>query len=261
MKRETFLPFEDALAVVHSFNLKNHEDWRAWARPSNVPSQPEAVYRDRGWKNWGHWWGNKSYVSMKDKVYLPFDKALAFARSLNMRTQKDWHPWSSSGARPANMPAGPHNFYKHKGFQSWGHWLGTGAVAGHYKKRLPFAKAVVFARSLQLRTHAEWGTWCKSGARPDNIPPQPGSYYEHNGWQGYRHWLGTDIISPKHKQFLSFPKALLRTLPQVGEWAGVEGVVQEWCTAGQYFLPPRNNLHARRVARVRALAWHRHSVN
>ena len=38
-------------------------------------------------------------------------------------------------------------------------------------KFLPFADALVYAQSLQVYSQREWKAWCKTGARPPNMPP------------------------------------------------------------------------------------------
>ena len=76
-------------------------------------------------------------------------------------------------------------------WQGYGHWLGTGNVrVGYGQQFLTFNKALLYARTLKLKSHTEWKEWCNSGARPANIPSHPGKMYEHAGWQGYGHWLG-----------------------------------------------------------------------
>ena len=64
------------------------------------------------------------------KSFLPFEEALEFARSLNLKGCKEWWEWRSSGARPANIPSEPRNTYRYKGWQGYGHWLGTGNSVG-----------------------------------------------------------------------------------------------------------------------------------
>ena len=55
------LPFDKALAVVHTLRLANEKEWRAWCnngmRPPNVPSGPDKVYKHDGWLGWGQWLG------------------------------------------------------------------------------------------------------------------------------------------------------------------------------------------------------------
>ena len=67
--------------------------------------------------------------------FLPFDEALAVARSLGLANQFEWREWSKEGTRPPNMPSNPDTTYKDGGWQGWGHWLGTGSLSSKAKKR------------------------------------------------------------------------------------------------------------------------------
>ena len=96
-----------------------------------------------------------------------------------------------SGKRHANIPSNPHRTYKHDGWQGYGNWLGTSTVATKDYQFLPFKEALLYTRSLKLTGEKEWRVWSKSGARPPSMPSCPAKIYKHQGWQGYRHWLGT----------------------------------------------------------------------
>jgi hypothetical protein len=96
--------------------------------------------------------------------------------------------WDKEGLRPRNMPANPDTFYKDDGWQGWGHWLDTGRVA-RSTEFLPFEDALQAARALRLNTSKEWRAWCRTGARPANVPSDPPKVYENHGWQGWVHWL------------------------------------------------------------------------
>ena len=145
------------------------------------------------------------------KHFLPFVQALEHARSLKLKGFNEWRAWCKSGARPANIPANPEKIYQHDGWHGCGHWLGTGnAGVKKHHQFLPFKEALLHARSLKLKSHKEWVGWCKTGARPDNIPSHPDQTYKHDGWQGWGHWLGTGTVAHKGQQFLPFTEALLR---------------------------------------------------
>ena len=193
-----FLPFGEALAFVRSLRLKNKAEWYAWkrtgARPPNIPSGPETVYKHAGWQGCGHWLGTGA-VASANKVFLPFEEALLFVRSLRLKCRAEWEAWKRTGARPANVPGNPDKTYRHTGWQGYGHWLGTGTVATFNRVFLPFEEALVFVRSLRLKSAAEWKAWSKSGLRPANIPGTPDQCYRHVGWQGYGHWLGTGAVA------------------------------------------------------------------
>ena len=187
-----FLPFNEALLYAHSLKLKSQKEWRDWAktgdRPANMPSAPDEVYKHDGWQGYGHWLGTGNLVGGK-LAFLPFKKALLYARSLKLKGQKEWQDWAKTDVWPANMPSRPDITYRHEGWQGWGHWLGTSTVARNAHPFLPFKQAVLYARALKLNGQKEWEAWSKSCARPANIPSAPGQTYTHNGWQGYGHWL------------------------------------------------------------------------
>ena len=61
-----------------------------------------------------------------------------------------------------------------------------------------FPEALEFARSLKLKSRKEWRLWIKGEmphipAKPDDVPAHPDGVYKINGWQGWRHWLGTAV--------------------------------------------------------------------
>ena len=128
-KDQQFLPFKTALLCARSWKLTGTVEWEAWAkssaRPANIPSHPERAYKHEGWQGYGHWLGTGKVCVPKDQVFLSFEKALLYARSVNLRTKLQWELWRKSGARPANVPAGPDKYYKNDGWQGWRHWLGT----------------------------------------------------------------------------------------------------------------------------------------
>lgn len=58
-----------------------------------------------------------------------------------------------------------------------------------------FEEARAFARSLGLKSGAEWRRYSKGefehlGLRPEDVPGCPERIYRDEGWSGYRDWLG-----------------------------------------------------------------------
>jgi hypothetical protein len=234
-KKTEFLPFDKALHFVRSLGLVSSTEWRIWyksdTRPSNVPTKPEMVYKNNGWKGYGHWLGTGNNSDGK-KQFLSFKEALAVARSFGLTSRKAWTVWCKEGNRPNNVPACPDSAYRDAGWQDWGHWLGTGNIKSGMEQRLPFGEALAVARSLRLASSAEWYVWCKEGNRSPNVPSTPHIVYKHKGWQGWGHWLGTGNVrgSLPKKHFLPFDEAILVTqslgLANSKEWHewGKEGM-------------------------------------
>ena len=200
--KSKFLTFEKAQLYVCSLNLKSQRKWREWAksaaRPTNIPSNPGKTYKREGWHGYGHWLGG--IVGDREKHFLSFKKALVYARSLKLANYIEWQAWHKSTLRPANIPSAPDKVYKDHGWQGMGHWLGTGKIAPQKQTFLPFEEALLYARSLKLKRCEDWNLWRKSGARPANIPSTPDATYKHKGWQGYKHWLGTRMVTESSKK-------------------------------------------------------------
>ena len=199
IKRE-FLPFDKALLYVRALKLKSQAHWQQWrksgARPSNIPGNPDKIYKNDGWQGTPHWLGTGNSVGGQEQQFMLFNDALLYARSLKLKSQKEWKTWCKSGERPGSIPGRPDKTYTHDGWQGFGHWLGTSKVANLNRGFLPFDKALLYVRSLKLKTQKEWYAWSKSEERPDNIPAGPRATYKHDGWQGFRHWLGTATNVP-----------------------------------------------------------------
>ena len=232
-KPSKFAPFGQALTFAQSLGLAGKAEWEVWCkegrRPPNVPSNPNAAYKDGGWQGWGHWLGTGN-TKAATGCFLPFGEALAVARSLNLANRFEWEQWCKEGMRPPNVPADPPKVYKDGGWQGWVHWLGSSGIKKP-SKFAPFDQALTFAHSLGLASKKEWQAWCKEGRRPPNVPAAPNRVYKDGGWQGWGHWLGTGNQSSKAKkeQFLPFDEArrvarALRVVSQE-EWYA-------WCRSG-----------------------------
>ena len=197
-----FLSFELARAFVHTLGLKNTRGWALYCKngnkPQNIPTAPEKakMYSDE-WVSWGDWLGTGS-VSLQKKQFRPFKEARKFVRSLTLNNYTEWLRYRERGEKPDDIPVNPNIAYKNDGWVSHNDWLGTDK-----KKRskifLPFELARMQARTLNLKSRAEWLVYSKSNQRPENMPSSPDVYYKNNGWVSWRNWLGTGDISTKNK--------------------------------------------------------------
>jgi superfamily II DNA or RNA helicase len=218
-------PFEEARTFARKLEIRGQKDWRKYAkggfpekgqRPDDIPSNPEAIYKNKGWQGWGDWLGTGS-VAPRNMVFRPFDDARAFARRLGLTSQNDWNRYCKGelpekGRRPEDIPADPTGTYKTKGWQGWGDWLGTGNVAVHKRGFRPFEEARNFVRKLGLQSREDWKTYCSGGypnepMLPKDIPVDPPKPYKGKGWKGWGDWLGTGSVAPKNMQFRPFEEA------------------------------------------------------
>src|ERR1035437_5965268 len=202
-----FLPFKEARNFVHTLNLSNQYKWiqycRTGNRPLNIPSIPDKIYKDDGWKNWGDWLGTYKEVQRLQNC-KPFEEAKKIIHSLGLKNRNDWREYCRSGNKPNDIPAGPEQTYKNKGWISMGDWLGTGYIADKLRTYLSFNEARIFVHTLNLRTQNEWIQYCKSGNKPNDIPAKPDATYKNKGWIGIGDWLGT---GKSLGEYLSFEDA------------------------------------------------------
>ena len=122
--------FEESKTFARKLKLKSSTEWKKYrktsSKPSNIPSAPDAFYKDTGWISWSDFLGTGNISNInKNKAFLLFEKAREFVRKLNLRTYGEWYEYCKSGKRSINIPIHPHRTYKNKGWISWQDFLGT----------------------------------------------------------------------------------------------------------------------------------------
>eukprot|EP00947_MAST-08B_sp_MAST-8B-sp1_P006548 g6548.t1 len=231
------LAFEDARNIVRRLRLTSKKEWKEWSksgqRPSNMPSNPDQLYKGKGWVSYPDWMGYKA--TKIGGQMLSYALARAIVVKLKLTSLKEWYEWCKSGQRPSNVPSAPNEVYKGKGWVSWPDWMGYKPKAGHIKgQMLPFQSARDIVRRLRLTSHREWQEWSKSGQRPSNVPGNPAEAYKGKGWVSWPDWMGYQYTNgDQHKGtslMLSYASAraivVELKLTSLKEWF-------EWSKSGQ----------------------------
>lgn len=232
-------PFEDARRFVRDLGLKNRAEWQAYSRselpekgtlPDDIPREPGYLYKDSGWVSWGDWFGTGA-VAPSLREFRPFEDARRFARSLGLRSIKEWRAYShgnlpDKGVRPEDIPSNPNATYKHSGWANWGDWLGTGTVASYLRKYRTFEEARRFVHSLGFKGQTEWKAYCQGkipdkGTLPEDIPVNAHQTYKESGWTNWGDWFGTGTVGPGQRTFRSFEDAR-RFVRDLGLKSGAE---------------------------------------
>ena len=221
----SWMPFEEAREFIHTLNLKSETEWLRYCKgkmsgkralPADIPRKPSRTYARQGWKGLGDWLGTGA-IAPRLRKYRSFQDARTFVHSLNLKSRTEWEKFCKGhmpekGVAPVDIPRTPAGTYARKGWKGFGDWLGTGRVADQHKVYRQFKEARAFARSLNLKSQAEWNQFCKDqfpkkGALPADIPASPSQTYATNGWTGIGDWLGTGRIANQDKPYRSFEKA------------------------------------------------------
>jgi hypothetical protein len=121
------------------------------ARPADIPARPSQTYANSGWLGYGDWLGTGT-VSTRMRKFRSFKRARAFARSLGLKSQREWSVYCKSGKKPRDIPQSPHEVYADVGWLGLGDWLGTGTVASRLHKYRSFVSARAFVHGLGLKS-------------------------------------------------------------------------------------------------------------
>jgi hypothetical protein len=218
-----YRPFEEARAFVHSLNLKNGDEWRAFCKgqipkkgtlPAGIPANPNQTYSKSGWSGMGNWLGTGT-IANHNKTFMPFEEARAFVHSLELKSSDEWKKFCrgqmpENGMLHADIPRAPQHSYKTEGWKGYGDWLGTGRISNKIYR--PFKEARAFVHTLKLKGVDEWykfyrGQLPEKGVRPFDIPFNPYRTYSGKGWIGYGDWLGTGRIANVNKIYRPFKEA------------------------------------------------------
>jgi len=211
----SYMPFRKARLFARGLGLKTSKEWDLYYnkhKPPGIPAAPKIVYKDKGWEGMGDWLGTDSIAS-QFRVYRSYKKAVGFVRKLGLKSQKDWYRYVKGGfldkpTLPKDIPANPVRTYSGSGWKGIGHWIGSFNTAPYEREYMPFNKARLFARSLNLKSRSEWRNFCSNRLKtkkPINIPSNPNLVY--SSWKGMGDWLGTGNISNEQKKFLQFREA------------------------------------------------------
>jgi len=192
-QNRVFRDFEEAREYVHKLQLKNRKEWTDWtksgSKPDDIPCNPSKVYQDKGWIDYGDWFGT-GYVATFNRTYRPFLQARAYVHKLQLKNTQEWNDWIKSGEKPNDIPSNPNLIYKDTGWIGYGDWLGTGKVSSHNRTYRPFEEARDFVHQFYFKNQKDWLNWSKSGEKPDDIPSNPNIVYKDKGWNGLEDWLG-----------------------------------------------------------------------
>jgi superfamily II DNA or RNA helicase len=118
-----YRPFAEARAFIRQLGLRSQKDFAEWSqtndRPADIPSNPYNAYGTE-WTSWADWLGQNGADGFR-----PFGEARAYARSLGLKTRKEWAEHTRSAGFPKDLPVWPDYCYQDQGWQGWNDWLGT----------------------------------------------------------------------------------------------------------------------------------------
>jgi hypothetical protein len=149
--RRELMPFEDARRYTRALGLNSEGEhrayWKTHKRPLGMPSNPDKAYKGDGWISWPDFLGTDTRTNFD---WIPYEEAREFARSLGLRSAKEWWEYWKIHGRPQGIPMAPHIVYKRDGWISWSDFLGTGnrPVTAQMRHRLGGRRPSLRSRSM-----------------------------------------------------------------------------------------------------------------
>jgi hypothetical protein len=121
-----YYKYEECKKVIASFKLSSKSDFFRRIKDimnnnNRIPYNPYKTYKGE-WESWGEFLGTKK-IQDNLKVYLSFDDARLWARSLNFKMTKEWR-FLDLDMLPDGIPKKPEKTYKNKGWINYHDWLG-----------------------------------------------------------------------------------------------------------------------------------------
>ena len=62
-----FRSFEETRAYVAALGLRTQKEWQSWSksgkRPTDIPSNPQSKYKEKGWRGWQHFLSTSSFYA------------------------------------------------------------------------------------------------------------------------------------------------------------------------------------------------------
>jgi superfamily II DNA or RNA helicase len=134
----SFMPFAKARAFARSLRLSSAKKWFLFckgeltgikSKPANIPFDPQRIYKDEGWINWGDWLGTGT-VSTQARSFMAFTEARGFVHKLNLASASEWFTYckgqiAGKPKKPDTIPTYPAETYKDKGWRGMRDWLGN----------------------------------------------------------------------------------------------------------------------------------------
>jgi superfamily II DNA or RNA helicase len=237
-QQRVYKPFSEAREYVRALKLENQKEWHLYhtgrhpkytSMPSDIPSTPENVYKEKGWRGIGDWLDTGTFAG-KDRVYLNYEKACAFVRKLNLSSVSQWRDYCSGNIPslpelPQNIPATPYNVYKNKGWEDWGDWLGAKNIASKNRTYMSYPEAEKFVTMLNLESANDWRNYCKGNfpdlpEKPTNLPKRPQEKYKDSGWISWPQFMGYKGVTKGGWKSFDDARAYVRSLKlsNVSEW-------------------------------------------
>ena len=174
-----WMSYDEASKYIQSQGITSIRELRKSSAsgnfPFNFPSHPNRVYKNKGWIDFGAFFGTSRTQSQKI-IYPTFTEAKRIAKNLNVKSVKDWMGYCRDHPTLV-LPATADRIYVDE-WKGWKDFLGV----GHYS----FEEARSALKKFKFQSVQEYQDARKQGKiDPNHFPSTPSSQYRDCGFIHY----------------------------------------------------------------------------
>jgi very-short-patch-repair endonuclease len=193
-----YLNFEEARKFIRNQNIKSQKEWIKWCKNNDmiklkIPSNPQKVFKNKGWISLSDWLGNESYKNMTNINYLNYEECKSYIKS-NFKEIKNRVNWLSfdKSKLPLFIPKRPDSIYKKTGdWINWETFLDSDiSPRSKSKLFLPYKKAKEYVQSLNFKDQYEFLIYINEN--DINFIPKRPDYVYRKYWKGFIDFLGCE---------------------------------------------------------------------
>ncbi|MCA6369130.1 MAG: hypothetical protein IM631_05075 [Cytophagales bacterium] len=129
VQRKKYLPYSEILRRIRSYGVQSKKEWDELVKKPGEPDDLN-VYRDNGFRSYRYLFGGREHINDK---YLPYERAAALVRTLDILTSRDYTMAYKEGKLPKTLPASPHVVYRSE-WSGWNDFTGGGREMATYEQ-------------------------------------------------------------------------------------------------------------------------------
>ena len=207
---KSFRSYESSQEVVQQKGVVSKKQYNELHKtgeiPFDLPSRPELIYKDKGWRGWGHFLGT-SRVANREKSFRSYESSQEVVQQKGVVLKRQYRKLHKTGEIPFDLPSRPDQTYKGKGWRGWKHFLGTEGVVIRRKPFRSYESSQEVVQQKGVVSQKQYRKLHKTGEIPFDLPSSPDQTYKGKGWRGWGQFLGTGYIATQKRQFKSFEEA------------------------------------------------------
>ncbi|MDO9231630.1 MAG: integrase repeat-containing protein [bacterium] len=197
-KSEQLFSFDEARNKARELKFTSSQDYQdGYKKALGLPRNPNTVYKDKGWIDWGDFLGTGREMRTIKKI-LSFEEAQKKVREIGLKSYDDY---KLRYKEFAGLPSAPNNAYRDKGWKNWTNFLGM------EQERLSFEKSREKARACKFKNVEDYKSRYKDFS---GLLYNPNESYKKEGWIDWLDFLGTERMKQQAEHLLSFGEARIK---------------------------------------------------